>query len=132
NHFLGAPDPNVTRAIDCRPLPVEMVMRAYLTGVTSTSIWRHYEGGARTFCGHRLPDGMKKNEPLPRPLLTPSTKAEHGGHDESVSREDLIARGVIDEHVFDQCAAMAERLLAFGQARARERGLILVDTKYEF
>jgi phosphoribosylaminoimidazole-succinocarboxamide synthase len=106
-------------------------MRAYLTGVTSTSIWHHYQKGARVFCGHPLPDGMKKNEPLPRPILTPSTKAEKGGHDESVSRAELLARGAVDEATFDEAARMAEALFAFGQARARERGLILADTKYE-
>jgi phosphoribosylaminoimidazole-succinocarboxamide synthase len=131
NHVLAVPDPNVTIARECRPLPVEFVMRAYLTGVTSTSIWQHYHAGARVFCGHPLPEGMKKNEPLPRPILTPSTKAEKGGHDESVSRAELLARGAVDEATFDEAARMAEALFAFGQARARERGLILADTKYE-
>jgi phosphoribosylaminoimidazole-succinocarboxamide synthase len=91
NHVLAVPDPNVTIAIACAPLPVEFVMRSYLTGVTSTSIWTHYQKGARVFCGHRLPDGMKKNQPLPHPILTPSTKAEKGGHDVSASREEILA-----------------------------------------
>ena len=86
NHFRAMPDPSVTVAIECEPLPVEWVVRAYLTGVTSTSVWTHYARGEREFCGHRLPEGLKKNEPLPAPILTPSTKAEKGGHDESVSR----------------------------------------------
>jgi phosphoribosylaminoimidazole-succinocarboxamide synthase len=131
NHVLDVPDPVVTRAVECTPLPVEMVMRAYLTGVTSTSIWRHYEKGARTFCGHALPEGMKKNQPLPRPLCTPSTKADKGGHDESVSRAELLERGVIDAATFDELADLCARMFAFGQKRAAERGLILVDTKYE-
>jgi phosphoribosylaminoimidazole-succinocarboxamide synthase len=131
NHLLSVPDPQVTVARECTPLPVELVMRGYLTGVTTTSIWYAYERGARTFCGHELPSGMRKNQPLPRPLLTPSTKAEKGGHDESVSRRDLLARGLLSEADFDAAAAMCERLFAFGVARARERGLILVDTKYE-
>jgi phosphoribosylaminoimidazole-succinocarboxamide synthase len=131
NHLLAVPDPQVTIAVACAPLPVEFVMRAYLTGVTSTAIWTHYAKGAREFCGHRLPDGMRKNQPLPRPILTPSTKAEKGGHDVSLSREALLATGVIDARTFDEAAAMAERVFAFGQARAKERGLILVDTKYE-
>jgi phosphoribosylaminoimidazole-succinocarboxamide synthase len=131
NHIIDVPDPNVTRAIECQPLPVEMVMRGYLTGVTSTSIWRHYEQGAREFCGHKLPEGMKKNQPLPKALLTPSTKAEHGGHDESVSREELIRRGALDAKTFDELAALCEKMFTFGVARAKERGLILVDTKYE-
>jgi phosphoribosylaminoimidazole-succinocarboxamide synthase len=130
-HYLDSPDPNVTRAIECRPLPVEFVMRAYLTGVTSTSIWRHYEEGKRSFAGHALPDGMRKNQKLERALLTPSTKAEHGGHDETVSREELLARGVLDARTFDEAAEMCEALFTFGQVEAARRGLILVDTKYE-
>ena len=131
NHMLGVPDPNVMAAVACTPLPVEFVMRAFLTGVTSTSIWKHYEQGARTFCGHALPDGMKKNQRLPAPILTPSTKAEHGGHDRSVSREELIAEGVITADIFDDAALFAAELFAFGQKHALERGLILADTKYE-
>jgi len=130
-HFLDAPDPNVTRAIACLPLPVEFVMRAYLTGVTSTSIWAHYEKGSRLYAGHVLPDGMKKNDPLPHPLLTPSTKAEHGGHDETVSRQELLTRGALDAATFDAAATLCQRMLALGQAEAERRGLVLVDTKYE-
>ena len=130
-HFIDTPDPNVTRAVECTPLPVEFVMRAYLTGVTSTSIWKHYEQGARTFAGHALPDGMRKNERLPKVLLTPSTKAAHGGHDETVSRAQLLERGAIDAATFAECAALCEKLFALGQARALEHGLILADAKYE-
>ena len=130
-HFLDTPDPNVTRAIECRPLPAEFVMRGYLTGVTSTSIWSHYDKGARIYAGHALPDGMRKNDPLPRPLLTPSTKAAHGGHDETVSRQALLERGEIDAATFDEAAALCERMFALGQAEAARRGLVLVDTKYE-
>ena len=131
NHLIDVPDPNVTRAVQCRPLPVEMIVRAYLTGVTTTSIWKHYEAGARRFAGHALPDGMRKNQPLPEPLVTPSTKAEKGAHDETVSRADLIERGLVDGTTFDELAALCLRMFAFGQERARARGLILVDTKYE-
>ncbi|HEX2573078.1 MAG TPA: phosphoribosylaminoimidazolesuccinocarboxamide synthase [Polyangia bacterium] len=131
NHFIASPDPAVTVALGCTPLPVEFVMRGYLTGVTTTSVWHHYQKGARVFCGHRLPEGMKKNEPLPEPLLTPSTKAEKGGHDESLSQEEILGRGILDEASFDAAAGLARTLFAFGQARAAERGLILVDTKYE-
>jgi phosphoribosylaminoimidazole-succinocarboxamide synthase len=131
NHILDVPDANVTIAVECEPLPVEMVVRSYLTGVTSTSIWRHYEQGSRLYAGHVLPDGMKKNQPLPRALVTPSTKAEKGGHDETVSREELIARGQIDAALFDRLSEMCLQMFAFGQERARSRGLILVDTKYE-
>jgi phosphoribosylaminoimidazole-succinocarboxamide synthase len=129
NHIIAVPDPCVTVARECQTLPVEFVMRSYLTGVTTTSIWYAYERGAREFCGHKLPEGMKKHQKLPRPLLTPSTKAEHGGHDESVSRQHIIDLKILDAAVFDRAAAMVEALFAFGQKRAAARGLILVDTK---
>lgn len=131
SHVLSVPDPNVMIGRECRPLAAEFVMRSYLTGVTSTSIWRAYEGGARSFCGHALPEGMKKNEKLPTAILTPSTKAAKGDHDVSVSREELIEMGHISAEDFDKAAEIAHRLFAFGQKRAAERGLILVDTKYE-
>jgi phosphoribosylaminoimidazole-succinocarboxamide synthase len=131
NHMIAVPDPNVMVARECEPLPVELVMRAYLTGVTSTSIWKAYEAGARTFCGHRLPEGMRKNQPLPAPILTPSTKAAKGDHDVSVSRDELLAMGRIPPALFDQAAALAAVLFAAGQRHAASRGLILADTKYE-
>lgn len=131
NHVLSVPDPQVTVAVECQLLPVEFVMRSYLTGVTSTSIWSHYQKGSREFCGHKLPDGMRKNQRLERALLTPSTKAEKGGHDESVSREQILAMGALSAADFDAAAEMCARLFAFGQQKAAERGLILVDTKYE-
>lgn len=132
NHVISIPDPNVTIAHNCSPLPVEFVMRGYLTGVTSTSIWTHYEKGGRSFCGHTLPDGLKKHQRLPEPLLTPSTKAEKGQHDESVSRADIVSRGLLSESDFDKAAQYARTLFAIGQAFCLERGLLLVDTKYEF
>ena len=131
NHVVDVPDPSVMIAEECRLLPVEFVMRSYLTGVTSTSIWLHYNAGARVFCGHALPDGMKKNQKLERPLLTPSTKAEKGAHDESVSREQILAMGLLSAKEFDEAAEMCAKLFAFGQQEAAKRGLILVDTKYE-
>ncbi|HXU81156.1 MAG TPA: phosphoribosylaminoimidazolesuccinocarboxamide synthase [Polyangia bacterium] len=131
NHVLSVPDPQVTVAVECQLLPVEFVMRSYLTGVTSTSIWSHYQKGDRVFCGHPLPDGMRKNQRLEKALLTPSTKAEKGGHDESVSREQILAMGALSAADFDAAAEMCAKLFAFGQKKAAERGLILVDTKYE-
>lgn len=131
NHMLRVPDPNVMIARECAPLPVELVMRAYLTGVTSTSIWKAYERGERVFCGHALPDGMRKNEPLAAAILTPSTKAAKGDHDVSVSRDELLAMGRIDPELFDRAAAIAAALFAEGQRFAAARGLILADTKYE-
>ncbi len=132
NHVLDVPDPNVLIGIECEPLAVEMVVRAYLTGVTSTSIWTHYARGERVFCGHRLPDGLAKHEKLPEPILTPSTKAEKGDHDVSASREEILAMGHLSARDFDAAAEMATALFAHGQKVCAERGLILVDTKYEF
>jgi phosphoribosylaminoimidazole-succinocarboxamide synthase len=131
NHVISVPDPTVMIATECQLLPVEFVMRAYITGVTSTSIWTHYKNGARTFCGHDLPEGMKKNQKLPNALLTPSTKAEKGEHDRSVSRAEILEMGALSAADFDAAAEMCARLFAFGQAEAAKRGLILVDTKYE-
>jgi phosphoribosylaminoimidazole-succinocarboxamide synthase len=131
NHVIDVPDPTVMLAHECTLLPVEFVYRAYMTGVTTTSIWYHYQRGARRFCGHALPDGMRKNQRLEKAILTPSTKAEHGGHDQSVSREEILASGVISAKDFDEAAAMCARLFAYGQEAAAKRGLILVDTKYE-
>jgi phosphoribosylaminoimidazole-succinocarboxamide synthase len=131
NHVVNVPDPTVMVARECKPLPVEFVMRSYLTGVTTTSIWYAYERGSRQFCGHELPEGMKKNQKLPRSLLTPSTKAEKGDHDRSVSRAEILEMGLLGEADFDEAAAMCARLFAFGQGEAARPGLILVDTKYE-
>jgi phosphoribosylaminoimidazole-succinocarboxamide synthase len=131
NHMISMPDPAVLEARECTPLPVEMVMRAYVTGVTSTSIWTHYARGERVFCGHRLPDGLRKNERLPEPILTPSTKAPKGGHDVSASREEILAMGHISAADFDAAAEIAAALFAYGQRWCAERDLILVDTKYE-
>lgn len=132
NHVVSVPDPNVMIVREVRPLAAEFVMRAYLTGVTSTSIWRAYERGDRTFCGHPLPDGLRKNQALPGgPILTPSTKAGKGDHDVSVSRAELLAAGAITADEFDRAAEVAARLFAFGQRAAATRGLILADTKYE-
>ncbi len=131
NHVIAVPDPNVMECIECKPLPVEMVVRSYITGVTSTSIWTHYKDGKREFCGHRLPDGLKKNDKLPQPILTPSTKAEKGGHDVSASRDEILAITKMPAEHFDAAAQIAMTLFAAGQAHAAARGLILVDTKYE-
>jgi phosphoribosylaminoimidazole-succinocarboxamide synthase len=131
NHLLSVPDPCVSIVRECRPLPVEFVYRAYLTGSTSTSIWVAYAKGARVYCGHRLPDGMRRHQVLPEPLLTPTTKAERGGHDEPLSRAEILERGLVDEATFDRAADLCTRLFAEGRRFAATRGLILVDTKYE-
>ena len=131
NHLVEVPDPNVSKVLECKPLPVEFVFRAYLTGSSSTSIWTAYERGEREYCGHRLEDGMRKHDPLPEPLLTPTTKAELGAHDELTSRAALIESGQISAERYDTAAAIGAALFAEGRRWAESRGLILVDTKYE-
>jgi len=132
NHLIASPDPNVMIAHECTPLPVEVVVRRYLTGVTSTSVWTAYARGDRSFCGHALPDGLRKNDPLPAPIVTPSTKAPKGGHDVSVSADSLVANGVISAADMDAVSRMALALFDAGVAHCAARGLILADTKYEF
>ncbi len=132
NHVIAVPDPNVLECMECTALPVEMVVRAYATGTTSTSLWTHYERGAREFCGHLLPDGLKKHQRLATPILTPATKAAIGEHDVSASRETILRSGVVSAEDFDRAAEMAMQLFARGETFAKDRGLILVDTKYEF
>jgi phosphoribosylaminoimidazole-succinocarboxamide synthase len=132
NHLLSSPDPNLMICTECKPLEVEAVVRAYLTGVSSTAILTAYQKGAREFCGHKLPDGMKPHQKLPRPILTPSTKAPKGEHDMSVSREQVLEMGRLSAEQFDQVADYALKLFEFGQKVCAENGLILVDTKYEF
>jgi phosphoribosylaminoimidazole-succinocarboxamide synthase len=131
NHLIEVPDPNVSVVRECSALPVEFVFRAYLTGSTSTSIWTAYERGDRVYCGHRLPEGLRKHEQLPEPLLTPTTKAEKGEHDEPTSKERLLERGVMSPELYEEAAGMAAELFAEGRRWAESRGLILVDTKYE-
>jgi phosphoribosylaminoimidazole-succinocarboxamide synthase len=106
-------------------------MRGYLTGSTSTSIWTAYERGDRVYCGHRLPEGLKQHEKLAAPILTPTTKAAQGDHDQLTSRDELIQNRVITEELYDQAQSIAQRLYAEGSRFAEKQGLILVDTKYE-
>ncbi|MCL4684122.1 phosphoribosylaminoimidazolesuccinocarboxamide synthase [Myxococcota bacterium] len=131
NHVLSVPDPNVTVGRECRLVPIEFVVRGHLTGVTNTSIWTAYDRGERVYCGHRLPEGLRRHERLPEPLLTPTTKAEAGAHDELTSRAALIEQGVVSAEFYDRAEAMVLRLFAAGQQWAEKQGLILVDTKYE-
>lgn len=132
NHMVAIPDPNVLECVECTPILVEMVVRAYATGTTSTSLWTHYERGVRDFCGHKLPDGLKKHQRLPHPILTPTTKAPKGEHDVSGSREEILATKQVTAADFDAAAELATKLFDVGQKMCDERGLILVDTKYEF
>ncbi|HEX4352424.1 MAG TPA: phosphoribosylaminoimidazolesuccinocarboxamide synthase, partial [Polyangiales bacterium] len=132
NHVLSIPDPSVMECVECQPLQVEMIVRAYLTGVSSTSILTAYRAGQREFCGHKLPEGLEEHGPLPQPIITPTTKAPQGEHDENVSRAEIIARKSITAEHFDAAAEYAMALFAHGQKVCAARGLILVDTKYEF
>jgi phosphoribosylaminoimidazole-succinocarboxamide synthase len=132
NHLLEIPDPQVMVARELRPLPIEVIVRGYLTGVTSTSIWTHYARGLREYAGHKLADGMVKHQKLPKALVTPSTKAEKGEHDETISRAEALSRGLVTAKEFDALEERALALFAKGTKIARDRGLILVDTKYEF
>jgi len=131
NHLLEVPDPCVSLVEECRPLPVELVFRGYLTGSTKTSIWTAYENGQRNYCGHPLPEGLAKHERLPEALLTPTTKAPAGEHDELTSRGEILAKGTLSASIYDAAAELCSKLFAAGQRWAESRGLILVDTKYE-
>ncbi|MEK7545428.1 MAG: phosphoribosylaminoimidazolesuccinocarboxamide synthase [Patescibacteria group bacterium] len=132
NHVQEYPDPNVMVGVMCKPLPVEMVVRGYITGVTSTSAWYNYEKGVRNFCGNVLPEGLRKNEKFAKPILTPSTKAEHGAHDESVSPEQILAAGQLTQAQWDTIAEASLKLYQRGVEICAKQGIILVDTKYEF
>jgi len=132
NHIMDIPDPNVTVARNCEPIPVEFVVRGYITGVTTTSIWHNYSRGVRDFCGHKLPDGLRKDQKLDMPIVTPSTKAEKGQHDESVSGAEIMKRGLMDRDEFDMVAEISLKLFEFGIRHCAKNGIILVDTKYEF
>jgi phosphoribosylaminoimidazole-succinocarboxamide synthase len=127
NHVLSVPDANVTIARECEALPVEFVVRGYLAG----HAWRVYRDGGRVLCGERLPEGLREGDRLPRPILTPATKAQEG-HDEDVSRVEIVERRILDTPTLDEAADLAFRLFARGTELAAPQGLLLVDTKYEF
>jgi phosphoribosylaminoimidazole-succinocarboxamide synthase len=130
NHLVDVPDPNVIRARECELVALEFVVRAYITGVTKTSLWFNYEQGKREVAGNKLRDGLRKNERLPQPILTPTTKLEE--HDRNVSRAEAVREGLISEALFDRITSISFELFDRGTEVAAERGLILVDTKYEF
>lgn len=127
NWKLAAPDPMVTVGIRCEGFKVEMIIRGYLTG----SAWREYEAGCRSLCGVPLPDGMKENQKFPEPIITPTTKADEG-HDENISKEEIIAQGLVSREDYEQMENYTRALFKRGSEMASEKGLILVDTKYEF
>lgn len=127
NWMLDVPDPNVTVGRLCQPFKVEMVIRGYLSG----HAWREYQAGKRELCGERLPDGLNENDPLPEPIITPTTKAAVG-HDEDISRSDILRRGIVAENDYIKLEQYAKALFNRGTVLAAQRGLILADTKYEF
>lgn len=132
NHVVEFPDPNVIVAKKLKMLPLEVIVRNYLTGSSATSIWTAYKNGSREFCGNALPDGMRKNQQLAKTILTPSTKPADGSHDESVAPQELIDRGLITREIWEQIAKISLELFALGAKISAQNGLILVDTKFEF
>ncbi|PJF44312.1 MAG: phosphoribosylaminoimidazolesuccinocarboxamide synthase [Phototrophicales bacterium] len=132
NHVLDVPDPNVMIVKEAEVLPVEIIVRGYITGVTSTSLWTLYASGERRPYGIELPDGLQKNDKLPTPIITPTTKATGGAHDERLTRDEIIARGIVPKALYEQVEEAALAIFERGQAVAEQANLILVDTKYEF
>ncbi|MGL4611635.1 MAG: phosphoribosylaminoimidazolesuccinocarboxamide synthase [Trueperaceae bacterium] len=132
NHLLLNPDPNVMVVENAKPLPIEVIVRGYITGVTKTSLWKLYEAGERQPYGIKLPDGLKKNDQLPHAIITPTTKAEAGGHDERLTSEEIIEQEILPEALWQQIEHTALALFKYGQELAHRAGLLLVDTKYEF
>ena len=129
NHVIDIPDPNATLAKKCNVFPIEFVVRGYITGSTSTSLWTVYNNGDREYCGNILPEGLVKNQKLESNMLTPTTKEEH--HDRPISPNELVSEGWMTQEDWDYCSQKALELFAFGQQKAMENGIILVDTKYE-
>ena len=127
NWKIATPDPMVTAGLRCEGFKVEMIIRGYLTG----SAWREYKEGNRVLCGVKLPDGMRENQKFPTPIITPTTKADEG-HDENISKEEIIAKGIVDKEDYDLMEKYTYALFERGSKMAEEKGLILVDTKYEF
>lgn len=129
NHVITVPDPNMMLAKKCRVFPIEFVVRGYITGTTNTSLWTQYHQGVRDYCGYVLPEGLKKNQPLPMPLITPTTKEDT--HDRLISPKEIIQEQWMTCDEWEHASRIAMRLYEFGVATAKQQGLILVDTKYE-
>jgi phosphoribosylaminoimidazole-succinocarboxamide synthase len=132
NHMLDDPDPNVMVGIECTPLKVEMVIRGYITGSTTTSAWYNYNKGVRNFCGNKLPEGLVKNQKLEKAIITPTTKGDHGDHDRNITPEEIVAQGLVTQKQWDILADYTRKLYARGVEVAAKQGVMLVDTKYEF
>ncbi len=129
NHVLVIPDPNVTIAKKCTVFPIEFVVRGYITGTTSTALWTQYQNGVRNYCGNFLEEGLRKNQRLEKPMLTPTTKDEK--HDRPISPEEILQEGWMSQEDWDKASTAAMRLFEYGMQVAKKHGLILVDTKYE-
>jgi phosphoribosylaminoimidazole-succinocarboxamide synthase len=132
NHLIDLPDPNVTVAYECEALPVEVIVRGYITGVTKTALWYRYSLGERVIYGYEFPNGLHKNQPLPQPIITPTTKGGPTGHDERLTCDEVVEKGLLDRETWDKVQKAALEIFRRGQAVAGKAGLILVDTKYEF
>lgn len=132
NHMISLPDPNVLVAKNCKGIPVEMIVRGYMTGVTDTSIWHSYEKGDREIYGIQFPDGIKKNQKLHQPVITPTTHGEAGTHDERLTHDMIVEKGIVEKELYEQMEKAALELFKFGQEWCEKQGIILVDTKYEF
>jgi phosphoribosylaminoimidazole-succinocarboxamide synthase len=139
NHMISVPDPNVLVSKQCKNLPIEMVVRGYLSGVTKTSVWHSYEKGEREIYGIKFSDGMKKNQKLPHPIITPTTHPDPSAssgqgavHDERLTKDEIIHKKIVDKKLYEQMEKVALELFDFGSKWCLKHGLILVDTKYEF
>ncbi len=131
NHKLDVPDPNALIATEVEPFAVEVIVRGYITGVTTTALWYRYSIGERDIYGYRFPEGLRKNDRLPEPIITPTTKGGPTGHDERLTCDEVVTHGLLDRATWDQVQAAALAIFKRGQAIAQNAGLILVDTKYE-
>ncbi len=132
NHILSLPDPNAAVVDVAEPFPVEIIVRGYITGVTSTALWYRYSLGERNIYGYEFPEGLQKNQVLTEPIITPTTKGGVTGHDECLTCVEVVEKGLLDKHSWDQIQAAALDVFKQGQEVARKAGMILVDTKYEF
>jgi phosphoribosylaminoimidazole-succinocarboxamide synthase len=132
SHYIDSPDPNVVVGVECETLPVEMIVRGYITGSTGTSLWYNYAQGERHIYGLDFPEGLVKNQQLPEPIITPTTKAPKGEHDERITPAEIVEQGLLSQEDYDYIAKKSVELYKFGVEHCAKQGVILVDTKYEF
>ncbi len=132
NHIISVPDPNCSLVKELEPLPIEVIVRGYITGVTTTALWYRYSLGERNIYGYDFPEGLTKNQALPKPIITPTTKGGPTGHDERLTCDEVVSKGFLKKEQWEFIQKAALALFERGQARAKDAGLILVDTKYEF